>query len=181
MTDDSVQLRDVLKRGYQKAVAAELTRQRTRAEEAEQDRDHWRERAEKAERRLIEIRRYIDEDFRFWCSPNGVAGRYARDLVAYIDRLDGRGEDAYSIVRAQLKAIREEAAGLAAKLGEAELALARMENLRDKWLAWPPDDMHHAAGLMLSKYLDGTAYGSDEPRPDPPSLPPETTATEEET
>jgi hypothetical protein len=48
---------------------------------------------------------------------------------------------------------------------KAELVIARAENLRDKWLAWPAGDMHHAAGLMLSGYLDGTAYGSDEPRP----------------
>jgi hypothetical protein len=51
---------------------------------------HWRERAETAERQLAEIRRYIDEDFRFWCSPHGVAGRYAKDLVDFIDRLDDR-------------------------------------------------------------------------------------------
>lgn len=50
----------------------------------------WRERAEKAERRLAEFRRYIDEDFRFWCSPHGVAGRYARNLIDYLDRLDGQ-------------------------------------------------------------------------------------------
>ena len=40
---------------------------------------------------------------------------------------------------------------------KAELVIARAENLRDKWLAWPTGDMHHAAGLMLAKYL------SDEP------------------
>ncbi|MFD1546977.1 hypothetical protein [Nonomuraea guangzhouensis] len=38
-----------------------------------------------------------------------------------------------------------------------EHVIARVENLRDKWLAWPVGDMHHAAGLMLAKYL------SDEP------------------
>ena len=46
-----------------------------------------------------------------------------------------------------------------------QAAIARAENLRDKWLAWPDGDIHHAAGLMLACYLDGTAYGSDEPRP----------------
>lgn len=60
---------------------------------AEDRRQMWRERAEKAERRNAEIRRYIDEDFRFWCSPHGVAGRYAGDLVAFIDRLDNQEAD----------------------------------------------------------------------------------------
>ncbi|GII63579.1 hypothetical protein Skr01_36640 [Sphaerisporangium krabiense] len=32
------------------------------------------------------IRRFIDEDFRYWCSPNGVAGRYAKDILAVIDQ-----------------------------------------------------------------------------------------------
>lgn len=44
------------------------------------------ERAEDVERRLAEIRRYIDEDFRYWCSPNGVAVQYAKALLDLIDR-----------------------------------------------------------------------------------------------
>lgn len=45
------------------------------------------------------------------------------------------------------------------------VTIARVQNLRDKWLAWPEGDLHHAAGLMLGAYLDGTAHGSDEPQP----------------
>ena len=51
---------------------------------------------------------------------------------------------------AQAEALRE-------RVEKAEHVIARAENLRDKWLAWPTDDMHYAAGLMLAKYL------SDEP------------------
>ncbi|MGA4989908.1 hypothetical protein [Nonomuraea bangladeshensis] len=61
----------------------------------DEEMDSLRARAEEADRRLAEIRRYIDEDFRFWCSPHGVAGRYAKALLDFIDRLDdqepGRG------------------------------------------------------------------------------------------
>ena len=77
---------------------------------------------------------------------------------------------------AELEQVKDDALGLVVEAAQerdgwreraekAELVIARAENLRDKWLAWPADDMHHAAGLMLSVYLDGTAYGSDEPRP----------------
>ena len=85
--------------------------------------------------------------------------------------------DAVLAVRdAELEQVKDDALGLVVEAAQerdgwreraekAELVIARAENLRDKWLAWPADDMHHAAGLMLSVYLDGTAYGSDEPRP----------------
>jgi hypothetical protein len=55
---------------------------------AHEEADEWRERAETAERHKAEIRRFLDEDFRFWCSPYDVAAQYANDLVAFIDRLD---------------------------------------------------------------------------------------------
>lgn len=49
---------------------------------------------------------------------------------------------------------------------KAELVIARAENLRDKWLAWPPDDMHHAAGLMLAMYLDPRPAALDDQGPE---------------
>ncbi|MFI7644088.1 hypothetical protein [Nonomuraea sp. NPDC049400] len=59
---------------------------RIERDDARADRDRWRERAETAERRLANVRRYINEDFRFWCSPLGVAKQYADALIDYIDR-----------------------------------------------------------------------------------------------
>ena len=41
--------------------------------------------------------------------------------------------------------------------------IARAERLRDIWLTCPPDDMHHAAGIMLAKYLSGEAFQVDAP------------------
>jgi hypothetical protein len=48
----------------------------------------WQRATEQAEGRLEAVRKYIDEDFRFWRSPAGVAGQYARALIDFIDRED---------------------------------------------------------------------------------------------
>ncbi|WP_101784249.1 hypothetical protein [Nonomuraea indica] len=45
-----------------------------------------RARAERAEAAIARIRSYIDEDFRFWCSPFSVASQYAQRLLDFIDR-----------------------------------------------------------------------------------------------
>ncbi|MFI7644157.1 hypothetical protein [Nonomuraea sp. NPDC049400] len=72
-----------------KRIVDSLTRLvRIELDDARADRDRWRERAETAERRLAAIRKYISEDFRFWCSPLGVAKQYADALVDFIDRED---------------------------------------------------------------------------------------------
>lgn len=38
----------------------------------------------------------------------------------------------------------------------------RVERLRDIWLTYPHDDMHHAAGLMLARHLSGEAFTTTE-------------------
>ena len=85
--------------------------------------------------------------------------------------------DAVLTVRdAELEQLKDDALGLVAaaaqerdgwreRAEQAELAIARAENLRDKWLAWPEDDMHHAAGLMLAKYLDPRLAAFDDQEP----------------
>lgn len=40
--------------------------------------------------------------------------------------------------------------------------IARAERLRDKWLSYPVDDMHYAAGLMLASHLSGEAFTAEE-------------------
>jgi hypothetical protein len=40
---------------------------------------------------------------------------------------------------------------------EAEATVQRVRALLEKWLSWPADDPHHAAGLMLARYLDQPA------------------------
>ncbi|ETK36154.1 hypothetical protein [Microbispora sp. ATCC PTA-5024] len=37
-------------------------------------------------RALARFRKFLDDDFRFWCSPNGIAARYAGDLIEHLDR-----------------------------------------------------------------------------------------------
>jgi hypothetical protein len=49
---------------------------------------------------------------------------------------------------------------------KAELVIARAENLRDKWLAWPTGDVHHAAGLMLAKHLSDDPPALDDTKPE---------------
>lgn len=89
-------------------------------------------------------------------APTGARTRYAQ-LGPFAQAL-ADDHDAIALAEMLVRA-QDELAGTRA-------AVARAENLRDKWLAWPNNDMHYAAGLMLKVYLDGTAYGSDEPRPD---------------
>jgi chromosome segregation ATPase len=55
---------------------------------AREQRDMWQRATEQAEGRLEAVRKYIDEDFRFWRSPAGAAGQYARALIDFIDRED---------------------------------------------------------------------------------------------
>jgi hypothetical protein len=50
-------------------------------------------------------------------------------------------------------------AAVQAELDRLTETVARAENLRDKWLAWPADDMHHNAGLMLGAHLSGEKAG----------------------
>lgn len=64
----------------------------------------------------------------------------------------------------QLVTAREAFASATLRAARAEAVLARAEQLRDKWLAYPVDDVHYGAGLMLACYL--------EPQPAP-----DTTAT----
>jgi hypothetical protein len=45
------------------------------------------------------------------------------------------------------------------------VTVARVQNLRDKWLDYPADDVHYAAGLTLARHLSGEACGSDQPQP----------------
>jgi hypothetical protein len=48
-----------------------------------------------------------------------------------------------------------------AKRDALKVMVERVERLRDKWLAWPEDDMHYAAGLMLDRHLSGEAFSLD--------------------
>lgn len=52
---------------------------------------------------------------------------------------------------AELEALADEHATNARDLGA---TITRVRELHAKWLRWPEDDMHHAAGLMLGRYLD---------------------------
>jgi hypothetical protein len=81
------------------------------------------------------------------------------------------GPEADCPVHGAVRALNEATAEIDALRQRAD-QVARAENLRDKWLSWPPGSEHYAAGLMLACYLDGTAYGSDEPRPEPGTLHP---------
>ncbi|MFD1940545.1 DUF6085 family protein [Nonomuraea mangrovi] len=87
-------------------IIERLSELRGRAEKAEDrlaadqlkhraERDIWKECDEKrwqqvrrAEAAVARIRAYIDQDFRFWCSPFGVAAQYANRLLAFIDRVN---------------------------------------------------------------------------------------------
>jgi hypothetical protein len=40
---------------------------------------------------LARFRRFLDEDFRFWCSPNAIAARYADDLLRILDQGGSNG------------------------------------------------------------------------------------------
>ncbi|MGC5012560.1 hypothetical protein ACLQ2R_17490 [Streptosporangium sp. DT93] len=40
---------------------------------------------------LARFRTFLDEDFRQWCSPNGVAARYADDLLRILDQGGSNG------------------------------------------------------------------------------------------
>ncbi len=59
---------------------ADIARQRDR-EIARLERD-----LEAARGGIADFRRFLDTGFRFWCSPNGVAAQYAKDLLAIFDR-----------------------------------------------------------------------------------------------
>lgn len=67
-------------------LVAELRRQ-IRA--LDRQRDGHQQRADKAEAVVERIRKYIDEEFRFWCSPHGVVADYAKALLDVIDREAG--------------------------------------------------------------------------------------------
>ncbi len=45
------------------------------------------EEAAHAQAALARFRAWLDTDFRFWCSPHGIAARYASDLIKHLDRL----------------------------------------------------------------------------------------------
>jgi hypothetical protein len=82
------------------------------------------------------------------------------------DRIDQLGERARWFLQnfgeidlADICASQEAAAERAA------VTIARVQNLRDKWLDYPVGDVHYAAGLMLARFLSGEACGSDEPKP----------------
>jgi len=53
----------------------------------------WQARAEEAEGILSRFREFLDRDFRQWCSPHGIAARYATDLLRILDQggSNGRG------------------------------------------------------------------------------------------
>lgn len=53
---------------------------------------------------------------------------------------------------------------LADEVEQLRAALDRVERLRDKWLTWPKDDMHYAAGLMLDRHLSDKAFALDADR-----------------
>jgi hypothetical protein len=55
---------------------------------------------------------------------------------------------------------------LRAELTETRAEIGRAERLRDKWLTYPRDDMHYAAGLMLDRHLSGKAFA-----PEPAHIP----------
>ena len=82
--------------------------------------------------------------------------RYAAAILARLAQTGPTPSD-YDIADAVMAVRDEDLQAWQERAENAEAAIARAENLRDKWLAWPEGDMHHAAGLMLSKYL------SDEP------------------
>jgi hypothetical protein len=50
-------------------------------------------RAEEAEALLARFRDFLDTDFRFWCSPNAIAARYADDLLRILDQGGSNGRD----------------------------------------------------------------------------------------
>ena len=64
----------------------ELSRALARACGAEAELQTSQARAEKAEAKLARFRTFLDTDFRQWCSPYGVAGQYAKDLLEILDR-----------------------------------------------------------------------------------------------
>ncbi|MEV0584074.1 hypothetical protein [Nonomuraea sp. NPDC050310] len=45
-----------------------------------------RERAEHAEAAVARFRAFLNDDFRQWCSPHGVAATYAERLIEVLDR-----------------------------------------------------------------------------------------------
>lgn len=62
--------------------------------------------------------------------------------------------DAVSAVAdAEHMALKRAHIALAEQAGKDQAALARAESLRDKWLAYPVDDVHYSAGLMLGRHL----------------------------
>lgn len=77
-------LRDALQtsRNYQILYANEVTARMEWASKAQAA----EARAEQAEAAIARIRKYINENFRFWCSPFGVAAQYAKALTEFIDR-----------------------------------------------------------------------------------------------
>ncbi len=48
-------------------------------------------RAEQAEALLARFRTFLDEDFRFWCSPNAGASQYATDVLGIPDQGGSNG------------------------------------------------------------------------------------------
>ncbi|GGS88368.1 hypothetical protein ACFFV7_51045 [Nonomuraea spiralis] len=67
-------------------VDAVLTVRDQDTETLRSENEDLRKRLGAAEANVARIRTYIDEKFRFWCSPFGVAAQYANDLISFIDR-----------------------------------------------------------------------------------------------
>lgn len=115
---------------------------RVRDREMEQlraDLARWRAGHEAAEAQLVHERREIERLKR----RLGLADEVHQQNIAELQRLEDAGQP---VIDAKERA---------------EAKLRRAELLRDKWLAHPAGDMHHAAGLMLASHLTGEAFNSN--------------------
>lgn len=97
---------------HRSEIRKEIAEKKARAEQVEQGSAvYWQDIAKQRERELARARRelesaradveklarfrtFLDDDFRQWCSPNGVAARYATDLLRILDQGGSNGRAA---------------------------------------------------------------------------------------